>query len=222
MKTHGPLRVEAVFEPAFQANAYVVWTEPEREALIIDPGLPPQDQALAALVNEHELRLRLVLATHCHLDHIAGVSAVCAAFPGVQFCAPRDEEHMLTDAVANLSAPFGFNVLAPPADRLLAPGDSLDLGPLSWTALDVSGHSPGGLAYYSASAGVVFTGDTLIARNIGRYDFPGSSGPRLLTNIRRNLMSLPDETAVYSGHGPPTSIGIEREQNPFLEPDFVP
>ena len=85
----------------------------------------------------------------------------------------------------------------------------------------MAGHSPGGLAYYCASAGVVFTGDALFAGGIGRYDFPGSSGKRLLANIRRHLLTLPDETVVYSGHGPATTIADERDTNPYLQEDFV-
>ncbi|HQL53327.1 MAG TPA: MBL fold metallo-hydrolase, partial [Phycisphaerae bacterium] len=94
------------------------------------------------------------------------------------------------------------------------------LGALTWQVLDVAGHSPGGLAFYCAAAGVVVTGDALFAGSIGRYDFPGSSGARLLANIRQHLLTLPPETVVYAGHGPATTIGDELETNPFLDEDF--
>jgi glyoxylase-like metal-dependent hydrolase (beta-lactamase superfamily II) len=120
---------------------------------------------------------------------------------------------MLTNAEANLSAQLGFPIEAPPADELVAPGDTLKLGALAWLALDVSGHSPGGLAYYCEEVSVVLTGDALFAGSIGRYDFPGSSRENLLENIQQNLLSLPTETVIYSGHGPATTIGHEREHN---------
>jgi len=205
----------------FQENGYLLSVEGEPEAWVIDPGLPPQPAKLSAAIRERNLQLRALLLTHCHVDHIAGVAALREEFPQAQICCPRDEQHMLGDADANMSAPFGYAITAPAADRLVAPGDELTLGRLSWRVLDVSGHSPGGLAYYCAPAGVVFTGDALFAGSIGRYDFPGSSGRRLLANIRRHLLTLPPETVVYSGHGPSTTIGEEAENNPFLGEGFV-
>jgi glyoxylase-like metal-dependent hydrolase (beta-lactamase superfamily II) len=95
------------------------------------------------------------------------------------------------------------------------------LASLGWRVVDVSGHSPAGLAYYCEAAAVVVTGDALFAGSIGRYDFPGSSGPKLVNNIRRHLLSLPDATVVYSGHGPATTVGEERESNPFLNEDLT-
>jgi glyoxylase-like metal-dependent hydrolase (beta-lactamase superfamily II) len=130
------------------------------------------------------------------------------------FASPRDEQHMLTDPHANLSSLFGLNLVLPPADRLVSPDETLELGRLTFQALRVAGHSPGGLAYFCAAAGVVFTGDALFAGDIGRTDFPGSSGKTLLDNIRKNLFSLPDDTVVYSGHGPATTIAHERATNP--------
>jgi hydroxyacylglutathione hydrolase len=222
MKPHSPLHIDVFVEPMFQENTCLVWTDAGPDAWIIDPGLPPQAEQVRAALAKHQLTPRAILLTHCHADHIAGVAELCHEYPALELLAPRDERHMLRDPAANLSSPFGFNVVTPPATRLIAPGDTLQLGPLDWQALDVSGHSPGGLAYYCASAAVVFTGDALFAGGIGRYDFPGSSGKRLLANIRRHLLTLPDETVVYSGHGPETTIADERDTNPYLQEDFVP
>ncbi len=221
MNRHGCLQVAVFVEPLFQENGYLLSVEGEREAWVIDPGLPPQPVKLAAAIRERNLQLQAILLTHCHVDHIAGIGPLREQFAQAQIWCPRDEQDMLGDAEANMSAPFGYAVTAPPADRLLAPGDELTLGRLSWRVLDVSGHSPGGVAYYSPQAGVVFTGDALFAGSIGRYDFPGSSGRRLLSNVRRHLLSLPPDTVVYSGHGPSTTIGEESESNPFLEEGFV-
>ena len=128
---------------------------------------------------------------------------------------------MLTDASANMSAALGFGIVASPPEKALSPGDRLDLAGLRWKALDVAGHSPAGLAYYCEQVGVVITGDALFAGSIGRYDFPGSSGPKLLANIRQHLLTLPDDTVVYSGHGPATTIGEERDSNPFLNEEVA-
>jgi hydroxyacylglutathione hydrolase len=220
MITHGPLKLAVFVEPMFQESAYLLSTTDAPEAWIIDPGLPPQERNIAAAIQQQRLDPRAILLTHCHADHIAGAGGLCRAFPELKLWAPRAEEHMLSDPVANLSAPFGFEVVTPPAETLLAPGDELMLGPLTWLAIDVAGHSPGGLAYYCPEIAVVFVGDALFAGGIGRYDFPGSSGPRLLANIRQHLLSLPPETVVYSGHGSATTIGEERDTNPFLLGDF--
>ena len=217
MKTHGPLKLAVFVEPMFQENGYLLWTDAGPEAWIIDPGFSPQPEDMLAAVKRHKLKPAAILITHAHPDHMAGVEVLREAHPDLPITAPRDEQHMLTDARANLSAQMGLPLVVPAADRLVAPGDKLILGPLAWQVLDVSGHSPGGVAYYSLQAGVVFTGDALFAGSIGRTDFPGGSTRRLLANIREHLFTLPADTVVYSGHGPATTIGDERDTNPWLQ-----
>jgi hydroxyacylglutathione hydrolase len=213
MPTHGRLHVEVFVEPMFQENGCLLRCEDRPECWVIDPGLPPQPDEILAAIRDRELTLTGILVTHCHPDHIAGVGPLHAAFAEAQIIAPRDERHMLNNAEANMSARFGFPVTIPEADRLVDPDDTLSLGDLEWKVLDVSGHSPGGLAYYCPEVGVVFAGDALFAGSIGRYDFPGSSRERLLKNIQERLLTLPDQTVLYSGHGPTTTIGHEREHN---------
>jgi glyoxylase-like metal-dependent hydrolase (beta-lactamase superfamily II) len=216
MKTHGPLNVSVFVDPLFQANGLLLWPVDGTDCWIIDPSFPPQADNLAEAVVDGGLVARAMLLTHCHADHMAGASVIRDKLPEAPLWAPRGEEHMLGDATANLSAPFGCAVTAPPADRLLSPGETLHLGELTWQVLDVSGHSPAGLAFYCPAARVVVCGDALFAGSIGRYDFPGSSGRRLLKNIREHLLTLPEDTVVYSGHGPATTIGRELRSNPFL------
>jgi len=105
----------------------------------------------------------------------------------------------------------------PPADELLQVGQELTLGDTVWKVLDTSGHTPGGVSFYCPDLQVVIAGDALFARSIGRTDFPGSSHAQLITTIRENLLTLPDETQVITGHGPQTTIGLERAANPFLQ-----
>jgi glyoxylase-like metal-dependent hydrolase (beta-lactamase superfamily II) len=208
--------IETFVEPMFQENAYVAWCDGAPECWIIDPGFPPTPDRMARFIESRSLAPQMILLTHCHPDHIAGVRPLRAKLRDVPIVAPRDEAEMLTDPVANLSSMMDFPVTALPADRLLCPGDSLALGELQWTVLDVAGHSPGGLAFYCAQASAVISGDALFAGSIGRYDFPGSSRRRLLDNIRNNLLTLPGETTLYSGHGPASTIGHEKRHNPVL------
>lgn len=222
MQTHGELNIEVFVEPSFGENGYLLWTEDAPGAWVIDPGFPPQSEQLARAVHGRDKLLERIIITHCHPDHMAGVEVVKRAHPEAAIVAPRDEAHMLSDPQANLSSQMGMALTLPDADELVSPGDTLDLGTLRWQLLDVAGHSPGGLAFYCEAAGVVIVGDAIFAGGIGRYDFPGSSGPKLLDNIRRNLLALPPETVVYSGHGPSTTIGEEQRSNPFLQPGFAP
>jgi hydroxyacylglutathione hydrolase len=220
MNTHGPLCVEVFIEPSFQENGLLLWPADAPDCWVVDPGFPPQCDRLAAAVDRRKLTPRAILLTHCHVDHLAGAETVQTKLAGVPLWAPRDEQHMLDDPYGNLSAQMGLPVTAPPAAELLAPGQTLKLGELPWQVLDVSGHSPGGLAYYCPPAGVVITGDALFASGIGRTDFPGSSGPKLIRNIRENLLTLPPKTVVYSGHGPATTIEREVAVNPFLREEW--
>jgi len=216
----GPLVIETFVEARFGENAFVVSTENKagsRVALVIDPSFPPQVDRLLAYVAGVGITIEKIVLTHGHADHIAGVDAVRDAHPGARIAMAPADQPMLGDANRNLSAPFGlgFTVRAR-AEVDLQPPTEFSLGPLSWCVLDTMGHSPGGISLYCPQAGVVFTGDALFAGSIGRTDFPGSDGPRLIANIRNHLLTLPDETIVHSGHGPATTIGNERKSNPFL------
>jgi hydroxyacylglutathione hydrolase len=214
---HSVVHVETFFEPTFGENAYVVDTGEGGACWIIDPGLPPSAQQIGAHISRRRLRPDAIVLTHAHADHIAGVPEVLGEFPELPVFVARDERRLLGDPKANLSAlggiVFGCN---PPDLRDLEPPGPMRLGDTVWDVADVSGHSPGGRSLYCAAAGVVIVGDALFEGSIGRTDFPGSHHDRLIRNIRTNLFSLPDETVVYSGHGPPTTIGREKQFNPFL------
>jgi len=219
--THGPLQVTTFVDAMFQVNTLLLRADGAAECWVIDPGFPPSAAQVAEAITRQGLGPVTVVLTHGHVDHLAGVAALREAVPGLTVTAPRGDAHMLTDADANLSAPFGVPIVAGPPDRLMNPGDTLELGGLRFDVRDVSGHSPGGVALYCAAAGVVIAGDALFAGSIGRTDFPGSSTRRLLSNIRAHLLTLPADTVVYCGHGPGTTIGAERNTNPFLQPGGV-
>ena len=182
---------------------------------VIDPGIQPT-QLVAFLQREHLAPERVVL-THGHCDHIAGIPNVRQAVGDVPTLCPAADADMLADAQRNLSAPFGLPMVAPPPDETFQPGQTLQLGRSAWEVLDTSGHTPGGVSLYCRAEEVVFTGDALFAQSIGRTDIPGGDTARLIANIQQHLLTLPDATRVYPGHGPASTIGRERKLNPFLQ-----
>ena len=212
--TQGVLQIDCVVLGEIQTNCYIVRPAGMAECWVIDPGMEP-DPLLERLA-ELAVQPGRILVTHGHGDHIAGIAAVKRAYPAAVITAPAGDAAMLGDAWLNLSRPFGLDVTAPPAEQLVRPGDELTLGPTVWRVLDTSGHTPGGVSYHCPAAGVAIVGDALFAGSVGRCDIPGADFERLLGNIRRHLLSLPDDTAVLTGHGPATTVGAERRTNPFL------
>jgi len=218
----GGLKVHCVVCGEMMTNVYVLVAPPagagqdDAQAVcwVVDTGLTVRP--LMDLLRRDGRRPERLLLTHGHADHIAGVADVKAAWPEAVLTAPGGDAAMLTDPMANLSGWFGAHITAGPPDETVRPGDDLPMGPLLWRVLDLAGHTSGGVGYYCAAAGVVMVGDALFAAGIGRTDIPGASEDRLLTNIRQNLLTLPDATRVLPGHGPPTTIGDERRSNPFL------
>jgi hydroxyacylglutathione hydrolase len=214
------LRIKSFVEFTFGENAYVVSTRSDDGRVVgwvIDPSFPPAVDDLLEYVKIEKIVVEKILLTHGHGDHIAGVDIVHQAHASAHVGIAPADQPLLGDAKKNLSAMFGIELaIKAPVDLALTPETTLSLGPLCWQVLDTSGHSPGGISLYCAKVGVVFTGDALFPGSIGRTDFPGSNGRQLVANIRHHLLTLPDETTVYAGHGPATTIGIERKSNPFL------
>ena len=210
------LAIDTFVTGPLEVNTYVLRSA--GQCCVVDPGSMTADRFTRFLTDER-IDVSRIWLTHGHGDHIAGVGQLKRAYPGAIVTAPEGDAKMLQDPIQNLSAAFGLDLTAPPADELVRPGEVLKMGELEWRVLDASGHTPGGVAYHSAAAGVVLTGDSLFAESIGRYDLPGADGAQLLRNIRRNLFSLPDGTRVLPGHGEPTTIAHEKRHNPFLGED---
>ena len=221
MNTHGKLNIEIFVEPSFQENGFLLWCQGDSECWLVDPGLPSrQIEQFAAAVQKLKLTPRAIVVTHGHADHIGGIRTLLSLLGDVPIVCPRGEEQMLTSAEENLSAGLGLPVTAPAPEQLVSHGDALTLGDLEWRVLDVSGHSPAGVAYYCEEAGVALVGDAVFAEGIGRYDFPHSSRERLIANIRENLLTLPEETLVYPGHGPSATIAQLLEHNMTLRAEL--
>ncbi len=215
----GPVRIETFVEAMFGENAFLIYVRDGGACWIVDPSFPPQVEDILSAVRQHELTPAAIVLTHGHADHIGGVEHVIRAYPDCPIWIGTEDDIMLTDADANLSAPFGIRLVAPKAaDLKLEHGQQLELDGTTWTVLDTSGHSPGGRSFYCAEAGVVLVGDALFAGSMGRVDFPGSNGQQLMDNIRTHLYALPDETVVYAGHMQTTTIGQEKQTNPFVRP----
>jgi len=194
-----------------ETNAYLVVDEGSHQVLLIDPGL--ESEGIYDVLLEERLELSAILNTHGHFDHVSG-NAFFKAKTGKPVLIHRDDVTLMSQAAVQALA-YGFQVSTPPLpDRLLAEGDEVVIGDTRFRVLHTPGHTPGGICLYGE--GVVFVGDTLFAGSIGRTDIPGGSHEGLLASIRSKLLSLPDETAVFPGHGPPTTIGDERVHNPFL------
>jgi hydroxyacylglutathione hydrolase len=210
-----PLQIHTLVSMPFSENTYVVWQTGRDDALVFDPGLEPD--LILQFLQERELRPAAILNTHGHADHIGGNEALKQAYPEAPLIIGADDANMLTDADANLSAPFGLPIVSPPADRLLREGDVVDLAGIPLEVFDIPGHSPGHIVFvYRAAPVLVFGGDVLFRGSVGRTDFPGGSAERLFSGIRAKLFTLPDDTVVYPGHGPVTTTGHEKRTNPFL------
>lgn len=196
---------------AFAENAYLVADVESGDVALVDPG--EQADLLLRRSETQGWTPRAVWLTHAHLDHIAGVADVVQATGVETFLHPDDRS--LYDGVAEQGRWLGVSAKAPPPpDHLLAHGDTVSIGAHSFDVVHVPGHSPGSVAF--VGHGVAIVGDALFAGSVGRVDLPGGDGPTLLKSITERLLTLPDETIVYSGHGPASTIGRERTSNPFL------
>ena len=194
-----------------QVNCFILADEKTRDAVVIDPGDDAAD--ILKIIKDKDLRVKYIVNTHGHFDHIGANEAIKEA-TGAQLLIHEGDAPVLASAGQHSRA-FGMDpVSSPPADRYVRHGDVITAGEISLRVLPTPGHSPGGICLLEE--GMVFTGDALFAGSIGRTDLPGGDLMTLLDSIRTNLMNLPDDTSVFSGHGPASTIGDERRENPFL------
>lgn len=201
---------------SFQENTYIVYNA-EKRAFIFDPGnsSPAEDKSLFDFLSREELTPVALINTHCHIDHILGNHSVLKEYD-IPFWAP-DGEQMMLEAGPVTAQMYGISYQpSPQPDQWIDTTHSLSLGQEEWTLLSAPGHSPASLVFYLADGDFAIAGDVIFRDSIGRTDLPGGNHETLLKNIREKLFVLPDETVIYSGHGPETTVGYEKRNNPFV------
>lgn len=194
-----------------ESNAYILADEATRRAALIDPGI--DSEHLLDVLEAERLRLDLVLNTHGHFDHVF-CDGYFTSKTGARLLIHEADLPLLRQ-LPEVARYYGFSVAdPPPPGGFLRDGDSVRVGEMTVRVYHTPGHSPGGVCL--GVGDVLFSGDTLLAGSIGRTDIPGGCYQELVASIRSKLLALPDATVVYTGHGPQTSIGDERQYNPFL------
>jgi len=203
------------FNP-FQENTYIIYTD-QKNAFIIDPGNSTitENSQVCDFLLENKLQLKRLLLTHAHLDHVLGNHFIYEKFgllPEV-----NKEDLFFIERMKESAAMYGIRCeLSPKPANFINEGDEITLDNYTFQCIHTPGHSPGSISYYNKENNILISGDVLFNGSIGRSDLPLGDHDTLIRSITEKLMLLPDETKVYSGHGPSTTIGRERTSNPFL------
>lgn len=202
----------------FGVNSYIVYDPVERKAALIDTGIIDDDEwnAIDVFLTRNKLSLTHIINTHLHIDHALANHRASQKYNAPVFAHAADKPLLMR--MQEQADMFGlpFHVETASIDNWLTDGMVIHIGQGSLKVIHVPGHSPGGLALYDADGGFLISGDSLFAGSIGRTDLPGGDLDQLLSSIKEKLLSLPDDTVVYPGHGEATTIMRERRMNPFL------
>jgi hydroxyacylglutathione hydrolase len=196
-----------------QCNCSIIGDEASHEAIVIDPGDDIAD--ILALISKHNLQVKQIVITHAHIDHVGGAMKLRAA-TGASILLNQNDSALLKmldmqAAWIGMAAPGKVEI-----DHSIGDADKVQAGPLVAQILHTPGHTEGSICLYFAAEKKLIAGDTLFAGSIGRTDLPGGSFEKIIRSLHEKVLALPDDTVVVPGHGPLTSIGEERESNPFL------
>ncbi|WP_367577362.1 MBL fold metallo-hydrolase [Snodgrassella alvi] len=208
------LNVQILPVTPFQQNAALLWDDVSKEAVLTDVG--GEAERLLEAVETHQLNLKAIWLTHGHLDHASGVEELTTLQP-VPVLGPHQADNYWLQALPEVTASYGFPISQPfIPTRWLNEGEALKVGEHTFIVFHIPGHTPGHVVFYSQANKLLIAGDVLFRESIGRTDFPGGNHSDLIRGIQEKLLSLPDDTCVLSGHGPMTTIGHEKQHNPFL------
>ena len=206
-------QIETLIVSPFEVNCYLCFDRKTGDGVIIDPG--GNESEIISSVKRLKITPKAVLLTHGHADHIAAVEQIRTEFK-IPLYAAKAELELLQDPQRNLSALMNSPLTVQSPEYLLVDEEIILIGSLRFLVLATPGHTPGGVCYLDESDGALFCGDTLFQGSIGRTDLPGGDTQMLLDSIRTKILALPDAVVCYSGHGPRTTVGAERKDNPFL------
>ncbi len=205
------LLIERVVVGPLMSNAYLVFDNVKGEGILIDAG--DDSEKIIETVEKNKIRVKAIYATHGHFDHVLAVGEIKDYFE-CKFYIHREDLPILEKAAESCKKLLGRDYSNPPnPDGYIKDGDKITVGEYEIKVMHTPGHTPGSVSYLSKDA--VFTGDTLFAGAVGRYDFPGGNLEQLLDSLKK-LLKLPDSFSVYPGHGPSTTIGVEKVHNPFI------
>lgn len=202
----------------FDENTYVIADNETKQCAVIDAGIysQPEQKNICTFIEENKYTVKYLLNTHGHIDHILGIKFLKDKF-NAAFLMHNADLYLIEKAVEHGSM-YGFTVQPPPApDYLLTDEQILKLGNIDIKVIHIPGHTPGCVAFYIENDDVLFSGDTLFRQSIGRTDLPGGNYHQIIDSIKNKLLTLPDNTKVFPGHGNETSIATEKEHNPFLK-----
>lgn len=209
--TSHKIQVEPIVVGPLFSNCYILWDEETNQGVIIDPG--DEADTILKTVKNLGIKIKYILATHGHFDHVGAVAKLRKAL-NVEFLAHKDDLFFLEDG-ENAAQRWGIQIDQPPKpDHYIEDGDKIKFGKFELTVIHTPGHSPGGVSFLNNR--MLFCGDTLFQGSIGRTDFRKGSFEDLAKSIKTRLYTLPDDTIVYTGHGPVTSIGDEKRYNAFI------
>lgn len=209
------LILETIVSDMFAENAYLAQLSGRDDCLVVDPGFDVH--RIVERLSERKLTPAAILNTHGHADHIAGNSGIKQIWPNCPLIIGAKDADKLTDASLNLSQDYGFPITSPPADQVVEDGETYVAAGFELEVLETPGHSPGHIVFlWKSSPYVIFGGDVLFQRSIGRTDFADGNFEALKTAIQTRLFRLPGDSIVLPGHGEPTTVEAEKQHNPFV------